>query len=77
MDIVRYLTIVINPDNVWIARRIDTLKPDGGDVLRFRYLGDCLVKLRGEGVGCIHHQTDIAVTTECLHCLCIKRPIQT
>ena len=77
MDIVRDLVIVINPNDIRIARGIDSFISYGRDACCFRNLSNRLVKLRCKGMGCIDDETDVMLLTKRTHRLLIKGTIQT
>ena len=76
-DVTRHLGVVVYPSERGIARGIDAVVADDGNLQVLGYLDDGLVELRGEGMGGIDEQTDGMVLTESQHRLGIEGTVQT
>ena len=70
-----HLFIAVEPFQTGISLRKYALVSDGRNFKGIRDLSNRLMELGSKGMGCIHHQTDIVLTTEVLHSFSIQRTI--
>ena len=73
----RNLLIVVYPDDILVARRVDALIAYGRNSQCIRHIGHRLVQLLRKRVGSVDQEPDSVATTEAVHALNIHSAIHT